>query len=101
MAVTDEELRDAGIKNKPDRLVLDEININNEDGVIDLSFSLSEEGTPKVVVYNIYGDKVFSGKPELMNGKYQIKMDLSKKQYGTYYLMIVSGNSSKTTRLKI
>jgi len=101
MAVTDEELRDAGIKNKPDRLELDEININNEDGVIDLSFSLSEEGTPKVAVYNIYGDKVFSGKPELMNNKYQVKMDLSKKQHGNYYLMIVSGNSSKTMRLKI
>jgi len=101
MAVTDEELRDAGIKNKPDRLELDDININNEDGVIDLVFSFSGEGSPKVVVYNVYGDKVFSGKPELMNNKYQVKMDLSKKQHGNYYLMIVSGNSSKTMRLKI
>ncbi len=101
MEVTDKELREAGVKNKPDRLELDEINIDNEDGVVDLSFVLGYEGTPKVAVYNIYGDKVYSGKPELMNNKYQIKMDLSKKQHGTYYLMIVLGNSSKTMRLKI
>ena len=75
--VTDEELRDAGVKNKPDRLELDEIDINNEDGVIDLSFTLGYEGNPKVDVYNVYGDKVFSGKPELMNDKYRMK-----RQYG-------------------
>jgi hypothetical protein len=101
MEVTDEELREAGIKNKPDRLELDEIDINKEEGVVDLSFSLMEEGAPRVSVYNVYGDKVFSGKPELMNNKYQIKMDLSKKQYGIYYVMIVVGNSSKTMRLEL
>lgn len=101
MEVSDEELRDAGIKNKPDRLEPEEIDINNDDGVIDLSFTLKEEGAPKVTVYNIYGDKVFSGKPELMNNKYQLRMDMSKKQHGNYYLMIVLGNSSKTMRLKL
>ena len=101
MEVSDEELRDAGIKNKPDRLEIEEIDIEKEDGVVDLSFSLKEEGPPRVAVYNIYGDKVFNGKPELMNSKYQVKIDLSKKQHGTYYLMIVAGNSSKTMRLKI
>ncbi len=99
MGVSDVELRDAGIKNKPDRLDLDEININKDDGVVDLSFSLKEEGSPKVTVYNVYGDKVFSGKPALLNNKYELKIDLSKKQHGTYYLMIVVGNSSKTLRL--
>jgi len=97
--VSDIELRDAGIKGKPDRLDLDDIDINNEDGVIDLSFSLKEEGSPKVTVYNVYGDKVFNGKPEMMNNKYQQKIDLSKKQHGTYYLMITSGNSSKTLKV--
>jgi hypothetical protein len=101
MEVADEELREAGIKNKPDRLELDEIDVEKEDGVVDLSFSMKGEGNPKVDVYNIYGDKVFSGKPELMNNKYQIKMDLSKKQYGTYYMQIISGSSSKTLRLKL
>ena len=101
MEVTDEELREAGIKNKPDRLELDEIDVNKEDGVVDLSFTMQGDGDPRVTVYNIYGNKVFSGKPELMNSKYEIKMDLSKKQYGTYYMMIYSGNSSKTLRLKL
>ena len=100
MEVTDKELRDAGVKNKPDRLEPDEININNDDGVVDLSFSLKEEGSPKVIAYNIYGDKVFSGKPALLNDKYELKIDLSKKQHGTYYLMIVVGNSSKTMRIR-
>lgn len=101
MEVSDIELRDAGIKNQPDRLELEEIDIENEDGIIDLSFSLAEEGSPKVAVYNVYGEKVFSGKPEIMNNKYEIKMDLSKKQFGTYYLQVVSGKSSKTLRLEL
>jgi hypothetical protein len=101
MEVTDAELRDAGIKNKPDRLELDEIDVEKEDGVVDLSFTMVEEGNPKVDVYNIYGDKVFSGKPALMNSKYQIKMDLSKKQYGNYYMMISLGSASKTLRLEL
>ncbi len=100
MKVTDVELRDAGIKNKPDRLELDEIDIDNNDGVIELSFSLSTEGSPKVIVYNVYGDKVFNGKPEFMNNSYQLKIDLSKKQRGNYYLMIIDGNSSKTMRIR-
>lgn len=100
MKVTDKELREAGIKNKPDRLDLEEIDIEKDNGVIELSFSLAEEGTPKVVVYNIYGDKIFNGKPALLNNKYETKIDLSKKQHGTYYLMIVVGNSSKTIRIR-
>lgn len=99
--VSDEELRDAGIKNKPDRLELEDINIDIKDGVVDLSFVMTVMGSPKVAVYNVYGDKVYSGKPELLNNSYQVKMDLSKKQHGTYYLMIMLGNSSKTMRLKI
>lgn len=98
--VTDMELRDAGIKNKENRLELNELDIDNENGVIDLSFSMKAEGSPKVSVYNVYGDKVFSGKPALMNSKYEIKMDLSQKQHGTYYLMIVAGDASKSIRLQ-
>lgn len=99
--VTDVELRDAGIKNKPDRLETTDIDINIDGGVVDFSFSLKAEASPKVIVYNVYGDKVFNGKPELMNGSYTIKMDLSAKQHGTYYLQVVLGNSSFTERLKL
>lgn len=97
--VSDIELRDAGIKNKPNRLELEDIDIDNDNGVIDLSFSMNAEGSPKVTVYNVYGDKVFNGKPELMNNEYQVKIDLSQKQHGTYYLMITSGNNSKTLKI--
>ena len=99
--VTDVELRDAGIKNKPDRLETDDIDISIDGGVVDLSFSLKAEGSPKVIVYNVYGDKVFNGKPELMNGSYKIKMDLSAKQHGTYYIQVMLANSSFTERLKL
>jgi hypothetical protein len=97
--VSDIELRDAGIKNKPNRLDLEDINIDNDNGVFDLSFKMKEEGSPRVTVYNVYGDKVFNDKPEMMNNEYQVKMDLSQKQHGTYYLMISSGNSSKTLKI--
>lgn len=59
------------------------------------------EESPKVTVYNVYGEKVFKGKPELINVIYKIKMDLSTKQHGTYYLQVVSTNASFTERLKL
>ncbi len=99
--VSDIELRDAGIKNKANRLDANEMNLNVDNGVVDFSFKTKTEGTPKVTVYNVYGDKVFSGKPELMNDTYEIKMDLSQKQYGMYYLQVVIGNASFTERLKL
>lgn len=98
--VTDIELRDAGIKNKPDRLELQSLNVDNDDGIVRLSFTMEEEDSPKVILYNIYGDKIFSGTPEMKDGKYNLTIDLSKKQHGTYYLMIVSGNSSKMIRIR-
>jgi len=99
--VTDKELRDAGIKNKIDRLDIADYNINIDNGIVDFDFSLSTDSTPKVVVFNYFGDKVFTGKSELMGGKYSIKMDLSKKQHGTYYLQIIVRNASTTKKFKL
>ena len=59
------------------------------------------EGTPKVVVYNFFGDKVFTGKPELMNGKFQLKIDLSNKQHGEYYMQFIMKNASHTEKIRI
>ena len=95
------ELRDAGLKNKPNRLDAEEMNINIDNGVVDFSFKTQVEGSPKIAVYNVYGDKVFSGRPELMNGTYEIKMDLSQKQFGMYCLQVVIKNASFTERLKL
>lgn len=99
--VDDKELRDAGIKNKPDRLDVNDFSLNIEDGIVDLDFTLKTDGTPKVTVFNYFGDKVFSGKPELMAGKYVIKIDLSNKQHGTYYLQVVLKNGSFTGKLRL
>lgn len=99
--VSDKELRDAGIKNKIDKLEANDYDITIDDGVIGLSFTLASEGTPKVTVFNYFGDKVFSGKPELMNGKYSIRIDLSAKQNGVYYLMVTQKNSSFTKKLRL
>jgi len=62
--VSDKELRDAGIKNKPDRLEVDQLDIDNNDGVVTLNFTIPGDVSPKVEVYNFFGDKVFSGKPK-------------------------------------
>lgn len=99
--VSDVELRDAGIKNKPNRLGIENIDIDVKDGMVDLYFKLKGDGNPKVFVYNVYGDKVFSEKPEKMNDQFSIRINLSNKQHGTYYIMIVDGNSSKTEKIKI
>lgn len=101
VGVTDIELRDANIKNKPDRLDLDEIDLSIENGVVDISFAIKGEANPSVAVYNVYGDKVFSGKPVLINGKFEIKIDLSQKQHGTYYWQIVDKDRSFTDKIKI
>jgi len=99
--VSDKELRDAGLKNKADRLEADNFNIDIDNGIVDIEFTLKTEGDPKVAVYNYFGDKVFTGKPEIMNGKYTIKMDLSTKQHGTYFLQVVQKNSSFTKKLRL
>jgi len=99
--VTDKELRDAGIKNKPDRLELEELDVDNNEGVITLNFTISGEASPKVEVYNFFGDQVFSGKPEIVNGTYKLVMDLSQKQHGTYYLQIINKNSSLTEKIRL
>lgn len=87
--VSDKELRDAGLKNKADRLEADNFNIDIDSGIVDIEFTLKTEGDPRVVVYNYFGDKVFTGKPEMMNGKYTIKLDLSAKQHGTYFVQVL------------
>lgn len=99
--VSEEELRDAGIKVKADRLDIDDYNINIDNGVVDLEFETKAEGTPKVTVYNFYGDKVVTVKPELLGGKYTAKIDLSTKQHGTYYLLFVQNNMSATKKIKL
>ncbi len=98
---SENELREAGIKNKPDKLNIENMNVDIDDGVVNLSFVLADTGTPKVTIYNFYGDKIFTGKPELMNGKYVIMMDMSTKQDGTYYLQIVQKNASLTRKLRL
>jgi hypothetical protein len=99
--VSDIELRDANIKNKPDRLDLEIVDIEIENGVVDLSFQIQGEANPSIVIYNVYGDKVFTGKPVLMNGKYEIKIDLSQKQHGTYYWQIIDKDRSFTDKIRI
>ena len=99
--VSEKEIREAGIKVKADRLDLESFNINIDNGVVDIEFSIAGEASPKVLVYNFYGDKIISGKPEMMNGKYVMKIDLSGKQHGTYYLQIESKNSSTIEKLKL
>lgn len=99
--VSDKELRNAGIKNKPNKLEVEDFDITIDDGVVGLSFSLISEGAPKITVFNYFGDKVFSGKPELMNGKYAIRIDLSAKQNGVYYLQVIQKKSSFTKKLRL
>lgn len=99
--VNDKELREAGIKNKADKLEVKNYNLDINNGVVGLDFSIVGEGTPKVTVFNYFGDKVFSGKPELIDGKYAIRIDLSSKQNGVYYLQVTLKNSSFTKKLRL
>ena len=99
--VSEKELRDAGIKNMPDRLVVESIDLNINGGVVKLDFSTKDKINPKIVVYNYFGERVYSGKPDYDNGIYSTVIDLSKKQKGTYYLQITSKKSSQTKKLNI
>lgn len=97
-----EELRDAGIKSQPDQLVLTTLDIDNRNGVITLRFMpKKDEGSPKVTVYNFFGDKVYSQKAELAGDVYQQTIDLSAKQPGTYFIQIVQKKSSVTQRIRL
>lgn len=99
--VSEKELRDAGIKVKANRLDLHDYDIDIDNGVVDVEFEIEGESSPKVTVFNFFGDKVISGKPEIAGGKYSIKMDLSTKQHGTYYLQITNKDSSITKKFSI
>jgi len=101
-SVSEGELRDAGIKNQPDLLKLCQLDIDNRDGVITLRFLPEEEqGSSKVLVYNYFGEKVFSGKPEMIGDVFQITIDLSSKHPGTYYLQIIQKKASVTERIRL
>jgi hypothetical protein len=101
-SASEKELRAAGIKNKPDLLKLKELDIDNRNGVITLRFlPEQEEGSSKVTVFNYFGEKVFSGKPEMAGGVFQMTIDLSSKQPGTYYIQIVQKKSSVTERIRL
>jgi len=98
---TEKELRDAGIKVKANRLELEDFDIDINDGIVDLEFIIKNEGSPKVAVYNYYGDKITSEKPELLNGKYVLNIDMSSKQHGTYFLHVTVKDSSVTKKFKL
>jgi len=97
-----EELRDAGIKSQPDQLVLTTLDIDNRGGVITLRFMPKEDNhSTKVTVYNYFGDKVYTGKPEMVGDVYQLTIDLSAKQPGTYFIQMVQKNASVTQRVEL
>lgn len=97
-----EELRDAGIKSQPDQLVLTTLDIDNRGGVITLRFMPKEDNrSTKVAVYNYFGDKVYTGKPEMVGDVYQLTIDLSSKQPGTYFIQLVQKNASVTQRVEL
>ena len=99
--VTDKELRDAGVKNKPDRLEVEELDLDINEGVVTLGFTMKGDANPKVEVYNFFGDQVFTGKPQALSGKYTLVMDLSRKQHGIYYIQIIEKNSSLTEKIRL
>ena len=97
-----EELRDAGIKSQPDQLVLTTLDIDNRGGVITLRFMPKEDNrSTKVTVYNYFGDKIYAGKPEMVGDVYQLTIDLSAKQPGTYFIQMVQKNASVTQRVEL
>lgn len=100
--VSQEELREAGIKEQPDKLMLDVLDINNQNGLVILRFMpATDKGKVKVTVYNYFGDKVFSAKPEMVGDVYQTTIDLSAKQPGLYYIQLSRQNESVTKRIKL
>ncbi len=99
--VSQKEMRDAGIKSKPDKLEVEDFDMNISKGIVDLEFTLKTEGAPKVVVYNYFGDKVFSGKAEMIGSVYKISIDMSAKQDGKYYVQLVQKNRSFTDKFSL
>jgi len=100
-SVSERELRRAGIKIKPDRLDLKDFDIDINNGVVKFSFTSETEGKIKVVIYNFFGEKVFDGTPVLQNGKEILTANLSQKQYGTYFLLLVQGNRSAAKKFRL
>ncbi len=101
-SVSQQELRKAGIKDQPDKLSLQLLDINNQNGLVILRFMPKNNvGKVRVDVYNFFGDRVFSEKVELVGDVYQATIDLSAKQPGVYYIQLIRKKESATQRIRL
>lgn len=99
--VSEKEIRDAGLKSKPNKLLVDNLNIDIDGGLVKINFETPDKINPKIIVFNYFGEKVYSGKPSYENGNYSDAINLINKQKGTYYLQIIYKDSSITRKLQI
>ncbi|MEA3445057.1 MAG: T9SS type A sorting domain-containing protein, partial [Bacteroidota bacterium] len=74
---------------------------NPGDGrfMLDILSTLSEEATLKI--YDISGKQIYYDVVNIIEGKQNIKLDLSTLEIGTYTLTLVGTEISKQTRLVI
>lgn len=92
-AVTQEELKSAGIKEKNGDLEVENLKFspNPSNGKFNLSFSVKEKKKVTINIYNIKGNLVYSETLKNFEGTYNKEIDISDEESGTYFIQIIQG----------
>jgi len=72
---------------------------NPNQGVFDLTFSVTETGTTDIVIFDQKGKKVYSERLVDLNGTYNNQIDISDQASGSYFMQITQ--NGKTFSKKI
>lgn len=92
-AVTQEELKSAGIKKKNGELEVENLKFspNPSNGKFNLSFSVKEKKKVTINIYNIKGNLVYSETLKDFEGTYNKEIDISDEDSGSYFIQIIQG----------
>lgn len=87
------------VSNPP--LVLEDLKVfpNPGDGLIQLSFRVSQPATLKIRVLNDTGQSIFAETVPAVSGLYLTEIDLRNAGRGTYFLYIIHGKKSAVRKL--
>ena len=72
---------------------------NPNNGLLNLSFSTSDQSPLNIHVYDVNGQMVYMEELNEFAGSYTNQIDISNQPAGTYFLQIVQGQKSYSKKI--
>lgn len=102
-SLTDDEQKQANKIGLEDKVELElkkfKIYPNPTEGVFNIELELEVKDALLVKVYNQQGKSVYSEKIKKFDGYYSKEIDISKEDYGLYFIKIIQGDKSVTKKI--